>query len=130
MISRLRFTEEEINYLISNCHKLTAYQMAKVINRTPSSIKNFFNRRGICYKKTSRSNNIVTHRELDVLRLMAKGFTNEEIGEELNISETTVKTHVSNIYLKLPLSGKRPHVMRSLAVLYYLDHKEELEGKI
>ena len=39
-------------------------------------------------------------REREVSVLVARGFTNEQIGEKLNISETTVKTHLSNIYLK------------------------------
>lgn len=41
-------------------------------------------------------------RELEVLRLMAKGHTNEEIAEELVIAIGTVKNHVTNIYRKLP----------------------------
>lgn len=45
--------------------------------------------------------NLVTGRELDVLRLMAKGLSNSEIGERLYISATTAKQHVSNIMRKL-----------------------------
>ena len=41
-------------------------------------------------------------RELEVLRLMAKGHTNEEIADELIIAIGTVKNHVTNIYRKLP----------------------------
>lgn len=41
-------------------------------------------------------------RELEVLRLIAKGHTNEEIAEELIIAIGTVKNHVTNIYRKLP----------------------------
>lgn len=41
-------------------------------------------------------------RELDVLRLMAKGYTNEEIADTLFIAVGTVKNHVMNIYKKLP----------------------------
>ena len=40
-------------------------------------------------------------RELDVLRLVARGSANKEIGETLNISEFTVKNHVRNILEKL-----------------------------
>jgi two-component system response regulator DegU len=36
-----------------------------------------------------------------VLKLIAKGYTNSEIAEELFISKHTVKNHVSNIYRKL-----------------------------
>ena len=41
-------------------------------------------------------------RELEVLRLMAKGYTNEEVAEVLTIAIGTVKNHVTNIYRKLP----------------------------
>jgi NarL family two-component system response regulator LiaR len=43
----------------------------------------------------------LTDRELEVLRLIARGMNNHDIGEELYISEKTVKTHVSNILGKL-----------------------------
>jgi DNA-binding CsgD family transcriptional regulator len=43
----------------------------------------------------------LTPRELDVLDAMALGASNKEIGEQLFVSESTIKTHVSNILLKL-----------------------------
>jgi DNA-binding NarL/FixJ family response regulator len=49
---------------------------------------------------------VLSARELDVLELVAAGLTNEAIAERLFISIRTVERHISNIYIKLGLSGK------------------------
>ena len=48
----------------------------------------------------------LTNREMEVLRLIARGMSNREIAEELFISENTVKGHVSNILSKLQLADR------------------------
>jgi DNA-binding NarL/FixJ family response regulator len=48
----------------------------------------------------------LTDRELDVLRLLARGLSNRAIGRELFISETTVKFHVGNLMRKLLVSRR------------------------
>jgi NarL family two-component system response regulator LiaR len=48
----------------------------------------------------------LTERELEVLRLIARGMNNREIAEKMVISEKTVKTHVSNILGKLDLEDR------------------------
>jgi DNA-binding NarL/FixJ family response regulator len=58
----------------------------------------------------------LTEREIEVLRLIAKGATNREIAEELVISEGTVKTHISNILSRLNLRD------RTQAAIYAREH--------
>jgi DNA-binding NarL/FixJ family response regulator len=48
----------------------------------------------------------LTERELDVFRLVARGYSNAEISRELYISDTTVKTHITHILQKLNLRDR------------------------
>jgi DNA-binding NarL/FixJ family response regulator len=59
---------------------------------------------------------LLTDREHDVLRLMARGATNAEIGATLFVAEATVKTHVGSIFQKL---GVRD---RAAAIVFAYDH--------
>ncbi len=56
----------------------------------------------------------LTERELDVLRLLARGSANKQIGVSLKISESTVKTHVANIFQKLNVSDRTEAVTVAL----------------
>ena len=60
---------------------------------------------------TSRSSakasiEVLSRRELEVLELVSAGLTNEQIAGRLFVSTRTVERHLSNIYVKLRLSGK------------------------
>ena len=58
----------------------------------------------------------LTQRELEVLRLLARGKTNRIIAQELVVSEKTVASHVSHIFTKLDVTS------RSAATAYAYDH--------
>jgi NarL family two-component system response regulator LiaR len=48
----------------------------------------------------------LTKRELEILRLVAAGLSNEEIGKKIFISTKTVKTHLTNIFDKLQVKNR------------------------
>ncbi len=56
----------------------------------------------------------LTDREVEVLRLAAKGQTNKAIGRELGISDRTVQGHLANIYGKLGVSSRTEAVTEAL----------------
>jgi DNA-binding NarL/FixJ family response regulator len=59
---------------------------------------------------------LLTKREHDVLRLMARGATNAEIATALYVAEATVKTHVGSIFMKLRVRD------RAAAIVFAYDH--------
>jgi len=53
----------------------------------------------------------LTDREIEVLRLVAKGLTNKAIGHELGISDRTVQGHLANIFGKLGVGTRTEAVL-------------------
>jgi DNA-binding NarL/FixJ family response regulator len=60
-----------------------------------------FSRSGAAQRSAPASLDDLTPRELEVFKLIARGMSNAEIAEELVVSETTVKTHVARVLMKL-----------------------------
>jgi len=58
----------------------------------------------------------LTDRELEVLSLVAKGFTNKAIGVQLNISDRTVQGHLAHIFGKLQAASRTEAVMRAVSL--------------
>lgn len=57
-------------------------------------------------EKGEKDQNALTKREIQVLKLLAEGMYNREIGEQLFISEKTVKNHVSSIFKKIGVTDR------------------------
>lgn len=54
----------------------------------------------------------LSEREIDVLKLLANGLTNQQIGETLYLSSNTVKFHIRNIYLKMDINNRAQAVSK------------------
>jgi two-component system, NarL family, response regulator LiaR len=55
----------------------------------------------------------ISKREHEVLELMAKGLSNQEIADKLFVSLNTIKTHTSNLFLKLEVSRRTQAVQKA-----------------
>jgi NarL family two-component system response regulator LiaR len=70
--------------------------------------------------------NSLTEREVEILQHMALGQTNQEIADELFLSERTVRTHVTNILAKLGLSNRTQAVLHALRQgIAHIDYTRE-----
>ena len=49
---------------------------------------------------------LITHRQMDILRLITQGYSNKQIARELDLSENTVKVHVSAMLRALGLNNR------------------------
>lgn len=56
----------------------------------------------------------LTKREIQILELAARGVTNKQIGEQLNLSNRTIEVHMHNIFMKLGVSSRTEAVTRAI----------------
>ncbi|HEY5983651.1 MAG TPA: response regulator transcription factor [Anaerolineales bacterium] len=81
------------------------------------------------FKSTERAAvEALTDRELDVLRLAARGFTNKAIGVQLGISDRTVQGHLAHIFAKLQAASRTEAVMRAVALGWISQDTGTLNG--
>jgi DNA-binding NarL/FixJ family response regulator len=73
---------------------------------SPSVTKRVIQQFTRVHQEAPKAMGTLTPRELDVFRLITKGYSNAEIGRELFISDTTVKTHVTRLLQKLDLRDR------------------------
>lgn len=64
----------------------------------------------------------LSKREIDVLELMVKGFTNQQIADSLFLSIHTVKTHLANIFVKLDVKNRTQALIKAKELDIYTDN--------
>ena len=65
-------------------------------------------------ERLERDDEPLTHREREVVRMMAGGYSNREIGGALGVAERTIKNHVSSILAKLGVRDRTRAVLKAL----------------
>ncbi len=60
------------------------------------------------------NNNLITKREIQVLRYLSQGKNNHQIAKKLNVSVHTAKAHIQNIFKKLCVSDRTQAVVRAI----------------
>jgi len=83
---------------------------APISRRMAARIMEEFSRMSAAAVPENKALNLLTSREIDVLRELSKGLTNREIANNLYISEYTVKNHLHSILDKLGVSNRREAV--------------------
>lgn len=64
-------------------------------------------------KRTRKAKTDLTSREFEVLELIVEGLSNKEIAAQLFVTESTVKTHVSNILIKLDAKRRTEAIQKA-----------------
>ncbi len=105
-------------YLLKDAAREELFQAVRAVHRGESLIQP-----GVAAKVLDRFAQLspqtttteeISQRELEVLRLMATGAANKEIAAGLSISESTVKTHVANIFQKLDVNDRTGAVTQAM----------------
>lgn len=80
---------------------------------------------GASEKEDNRTDSILSEREMEIARLIARGATNKEIAAELFIAENTVKVHVKNILDKLDLKNRQQVAVYAVLQNWVSNHSDE-----
>ena len=109
-------------YLLKDASREDLFHAVRTVNRGESLIQP-----GLVSRVLNRLTQLSQHgargaeyhnlseREVEVLRLMARGSANKQIAAELSITESTVKTHVANIFHKLEVNHRTEAVTKAMS---------------
>jgi DNA-binding NarL/FixJ family response regulator len=81
----------------------------------------------LAHQKTSAPVEELTEREMEILRLIARGFTNKATAVQLGISDRTVQGHLAHIFNKLNAASRTEAVMRAVSLGWLPPNLQELE---
>ncbi len=115
LVQRYIHEGAEIEFLLKECKRQVSTRVNSQFEKVDIEYLNKL-LRAFKKQKTILSSipyDTLSNRELDTLKLIAENLSNQEIANELFISITTVKTHVSNILLKLEAKNRNEAVMKA-----------------
>ncbi len=105
-------------YLLKDASREDLFQAVRAVHRgesliTPAVTARILDRFTQLSRQASPTD-LLSEREVEVLQLISRGAANKEIGASLSISESTVKTHVANIFNKLEVNDRTDAVTQAL----------------
>jgi DNA-binding NarL/FixJ family response regulator len=106
-------------YLLKDAPREELFKAIKAVNRGESLIQpviasKILDRFVEMTKQAQAPQDLLSGRELEVLELMAKGSANKEIADQLSITNSTVKTHITSIFQKLNATDRTEAVTQAI----------------
>lgn len=106
-------------YVLKTADSEDIIEAVRAVNEGSSALDPAITQKVMAYvssKPSARPVEELTERELEVLRLTAKGYTNKAIGVQLGISDRTVQGHLAKIFDKLQAESRTEAVMRAVSL--------------
>lgn len=101
----------QIEDLLQEVYKIQATRETRIPKQYLENLQIAFKKRESLSKR--RDDNELSSREIDTLKLIALGLSNQEIADKLFISQNTVKTHLKNVNLKLETDSRTMAVSKA-----------------
>ena len=109
-------------YLLKDTSREELFRAVRTVNRgesliEPGVVSKVLNRLIALSQQAANGpdQGALSDRELEVLQSMARGSANKQIASDLSITESTVKTHVANIFQKLDVSHRTEAVTKAMS---------------
>ena len=108
-------------YVLKTASPLSIVQAVRDVNEGKSALDPAITSRLMAHIASRTANDVplyedLTERELEVLALAGKGFTNKAIGMQLGISDRTVQGHLAKTYHKLDANSRTEAVMKAVSI--------------